>query len=138
MDIVFSDENRNEILHAPIIPVELEVSFPHNNQVVSTINGGDINLIGQAGLKSLTFSSWFPIREYSFVKSKVLAPEAKEYFVKWKRQRKPIRVVITSKGGWEIHNELYTIEEFNFGYDRVGDMTYTLKLTQFVRKQVKK
>lgn len=138
MDIIFTSENRKEVLHLPIIPEQLEIEFPHNNQTITTIDSGDINLIGQAGLKSIAFSSWFPSKVYSFAKSKILAPQGKEFFTKWKRKRRPIRIVVTSKNGWEIHNELYAIEDFKFGYDRVGDMTYSLSLTQFVRKQVKK
>lgn len=34
--------------------------------------------------------------------------------------------------------ELYAIDDFTFGFDRAGDMTYSLSLEQFVAKQVKK
>ena len=136
LDIIFSNENRKEVLQLPIIPETLEVSFPHNNEVFSTVDGGDINLIGRPGLKSITLTSWFPMKKYSFAKSPVLAPEAKEYFVKFKRERKPVRIVIVNKNSYTSHNELYAIEEFNFGYDRAGDMTYTLSLKQYVPKKV--
>lgn len=138
MDIVFSAENRKEVLHAPIIPEAMQISFPHVNQTIQTINDGEINIIGLPGLKAISFSSWIPNRKYSFAKSSVLAPQAKEFFTKWKRKRRPIRIVITSNNGWEIHNELYAIEDFTFGFDKVGDMTYSLSLKQFVPKQVKK
>lgn len=137
LDIILTSENRKEILQLPIIPETLDVSFPHNNEVFTTIDGGDINLIGMPGLKGIQIACWIPTKEYSFAKSKVLAPQAKEFFTRYKRKRQPIRVVITSKEGWEMHNELYAIEEFVFGYDRVGDMTYTLSLTQYVKKKVK-
>ena len=136
MDIIFSAEDRSETLQLPIIPEELKVSFPHNNEIFSTVDAGDINLIGRPGLKSLTIDCWFPMREYPFAKSSVLAPEAKEFFVKYKRQRKSLRVVVINNGGYSFHNELYAIDEFTFGYDRVGDMPYSLKLTQYVPKQV--
>ena len=136
MDIIFSEENRSETLQLPIIPAELQVSFPHNNEVFSTVDAGDINLIGRPGLKSLTIDSWFPMREYTFAKSSVQGAEAKEFFVKYKRQRRPLRAVIINNAGYTLHNDLYAIEEFTFGYDRVGDMTYSLKLTQYVPKQV--
>lgn len=137
MEIVFTAENRKETLHLPIIPETFEVSFPHNNEVVTTISAGDMNIIGMEGLKTISFDSWFPNRSYPFAKSKVLAQQGKDFFTKWKRKRRPIRIVVTSKGGWEIHNELYAIDNFTFGYDRVGDMTYSLSLSQFVQKQVK-
>ncbi|AVK82458.1 hypothetical protein C3943_02295 [Lysinibacillus sp. B2A1] len=136
MDIFVSSEDRKEVLQLPIIPTDLSVKFSHNNQTFSTISAGDIKLIGMAGLKAISIDSWFPMREYSFAKSPLLGTEAKEFFVKWKRKRRPIRIVIVNNAGYEFHNELYAIEEFTFGYDRVGDMTYSLSLEQFVPKKV--
>ena len=136
MDIIISDQNRTETIQLPIIPERLDVSFPHNNEVFSTVDGGDINLIGRPGLKSISLSSWLPGKEYPFAKSNLQMYEGKEFFVKYKRIRKPIRVVIISNSGYTYHNELYTIENFTFGYDRAGDMTYTLDLTQFVPSKV--
>lgn len=138
MEIVFTAENRKETLHLPIIPETFSVSFPHNNEVITTISAGDMSIIGMPGLKTISFNCWFPSKVYPFAKSKVLAEQGKEFFVKWKRKRRPIRIVVTSKSGWEIHNESYAIDNFTFGYDRVGDMTYSLSLTQFIPKQVKK
>lgn len=138
MEIVYSAENRKDILHLPIIPEELDIAFPHINMTIQTINEGEINIIGLPGLKTISYKSWIPNRKYSFAKSNVMGPRAKEFFTKWKRKRRPIRIVITSKNGWELHNELYAIEEIIFGYDRVGDLTYSLSLKQATPKQVKK
>lgn len=138
MDIFVSSEDRKEVLQLPIIPKELDIKFPHNNKTISTTSAGDIKLIGMPGLKGIVLKSWFPMKEYSFAKSPLLGIEAKEFFVKWKRKRRPIRIVIVNNNGYEFHNELYAIDEFIFGYDVVGDMAYTLDLGQAPRKQVKK
>lgn len=139
MDIFVSDENRKEVLQLPIIPKDFDgVKFPHNNQTFQTISDGDIKLIGMPGLKIISLNSWFPMKEYPFAKSPLMGTEAKEFFVKWKRKRRPIRVIIVNNNGYEFHNELYAIDEFVFGYDRAGDMTYSLSLEQFIPKQVKK
>lgn len=138
MEIVFSADNRKETLHLPIIPEIFEVSFPHKIETIETIAAGEISVIGKPQLKSISFDCWAPSKPYSFAKTSVLAPEMKEFFVKWKRKGKPLRIVITSDKGWEIHNELYAIANFAFGLDVVGDMPYKLELTQFVPKQVKK
>ncbi|BAK15856.1 uncharacterized protein containing LysM domain [Solibacillus silvestris StLB046] len=136
MEIVFTDENRIEILHLPIIPETFDVSFPHNNETITTISDGDMLVLGLPGLKTIAFNCWLPNKSYSFAKSKVMAQQGKDFFTKWKRKRRPIRIVVTSKDGWEIHNELYAIDDFTFGYDRVGDMPYSLSLTQFIPKKV--
>lgn len=136
MDIIFTNDDRSQILHLPIIPERLEIQFPHSNQTFTTISSGEINLIGLPALKSISFSCWFPMKEYSFAKSNVLGSEAKEFIVEWKRTRTPRRMVVINNNGYELHNELYAIENFVFGYDRVGDMTYTLDLKQFVNRRV--
>lgn len=138
MEIVFSAENRKETLHLPIIPEQFEVSFPHKVEVIETINEGEMSIIGNAQLKGISFECWVPSKSYSFAKSNVLAPQLKEFFTKWKRKKRPVRIVVTSSSGWEIHNELYAIANFTFGYDRVGDMPYKLELIQGTPKQVKK
>lgn len=136
MDIVISNRNRTEILVLPFIPQDLEVSFPHNNEVFTTVDAGDVNLIGRPGLKRISLSSFFPKKAYPFAKSAVLMAEGKEFFVKYKRTREPIRVVITNNEGYTFHNDLYVIENFTFGYDRIGDMIYTVDLAQFVASKV--
>lgn len=136
MNVIFSSEDRSETLQLPITPENLEVDFPHNNETFSTIDSGDINLVGRPGLKSIQLDTWLPMKPYSFVKSNVLAPEGKEFFVKYKRERKPLRVVIYNDSGYTFHNELYVIESFVFGFDRVGDMTISLSLKQYVYKRV--
>lgn len=129
MEIVFSANNRKDILHLPIIPEELEISFPHNNVVIDTATGGQLKIFGEAGLKAISYSSWCPMNNSpNYAKSKVLAPRLKEFFTQWKRKKKPIRIVITYKSGYELHNEEYAIDEFVFGYDRMGDLTYSLSL----------
>lgn len=129
MEVVFSTQNRKKILHVPIPPEELEISFPHNNVTIDTANGGQLKLIGEAGLKGISFESWVPNEQkYSFVKSKVLAPELKSFFTTEKRNKRPVRIVLTYKNGYELHNELYAIDDFTFGYNRTGDMTYKLSL----------
>src|SRR5690606_22667635 len=123
-EIVFSAENRKEILRLPIIPEKFEVSFPHKVEVIETIDAGEMSIIGNPQLKGISFETWAPNKSYSFAKSKVMAPQLKEFFTRWKRKERPIRIVVTSSSGWEIHNELYAIANFTFGYDRVGDMPY--------------
>ena len=136
MNVIFSSEDRSETLQLPITPESLEIDFPHNNETFSTIDNGDITLVGRAGLKTISISSWFPMKPYSFTKSDALAPECKEFFVKYKRERKPLRIVIYNNEGYTYHNETYVIDEFTFGFDRVGDMTYTLSLKQYVYSRV--
>ena len=58
MNVIFSSEDRSETLQLPITPENLEVDFPHNNETFSTIDSGDINLVGRPGLKSIQLDWW--------------------------------------------------------------------------------
>lgn len=136
MDIVFASNDRSEILHLPIVPERFEIPSPHNNQVFSTISDGDINLIGLAGLDEFSLVGWFPMKYYSFAKSSVMGTEGKAFIEKFKKRRRALRIVITNKNGIELLNDLYAIENFTPGYDRAGDMTYTIHFKQFIAKKV--
>jgi hypothetical protein len=132
MNIVFSANNRKETLKLPIVPPELEWDYPQKNETFDTIERGEINLIGLPGLTTLSITSFFPMKSYRFAKSKVLGKEAISFFIRWKKKRQPIRIVITSKSGLELLNISVSIERFVYGPDRTGDIKYTLDLREYV------
>lgn len=59
MDIFLSTMDRKQIIQLPIVPAEFKIPSPVNNEVFTTINQGDIKLLGRRGLKSLTIDSFF-------------------------------------------------------------------------------
>lgn len=132
MDIFLSINNREQVIQLPIIPEEFKVEFSNNNETFTTISQGDLNLIGNKGLKALTIETFFPNKEYPYAKSKNMpGDEFVEIILKWIDRKVPIRVVITNKEGKELVNLPVTIDSFNYGYDRVGDVVYSLELREF-------
>lgn len=132
MDIFLSINNRERVIQLPIIPESFQVEYENNNQVFSTISKGELNLIGNQGLKSLVINSFFPNREYSYSKSREYSgDEFVEIMEAWNKRRVPIRIVITNSEGKEIVNLAVAIEGFNFGYDKAGDVFYSLSLKEF-------
>ncbi|QEK13729.1 phage portal protein (plasmid) [Crassaminicella thermophila] len=132
MDIFLSINNREQVIQLPIIPEEFQVEFSNNNETFTTISQGDLNLIGNKGLKTLTIETFFPNKEYEFAKSKKMTgDEFVESILNWIDRKVPIRIVITSKEGKEVINLPVTIDSFNYGYDRVGDVKYSLALREF-------
>lgn len=136
MDIVLSYNNFEEILVLPIPPSSFNV--PTNQrmneefELATGIDGiGKLNLAGLRGLKEISIESFFPIREYSFARSKTLAWECINLINKWANSRNPIRVIITHED-IEMHNISCLIESFDYGVDRTKDIPYTLKLKEFV------
>lgn len=135
MDITFSSEDRKEVLKLPIVPPDLQWDRPNNNVTMETING-EIRLIGKKKLMSLSISSFFPNKEYKFARSNVKGRYAVGFFAKWKNSGKPIRMAITNDNRETLLSILVSIDNFNHGFDRAGDTTYTLDLTEYIKLKV--
>lgn len=133
MDIFFSINNRKTVLQLPIVPSEFKIKSPFNNETWSTINQGDILLIGQRGLKSISFESFFPKKKYKFARTdKYNGWEYAELLETWRDKRIPIRLVITNT---KI-NMLVLIDDFEYGpQDGTGDVYYSISMTEF--KEIK-
>ncbi|MCY9529173.1 hypothetical protein M5X04_07465 [Paenibacillus alvei] len=131
MDIVFSANNMQETMKLPIIPPDFSFSIPRNNEEFETING-PLNLIGTRGLKTLSISSIFPNKKYKFAKVQKHGWDCVRFFNKWANKRMPIRIIVTDNKANEILNMACTIENFEYGLDRAGDIPYTLELKEFV------
>ncbi|MGE7838005.1 hypothetical protein [Viridibacillus arvi] len=133
MDIFFSENNRKKVVQLPIVPSEFKIQSPFNNETYTTISQGDIALIGQRGLKTIAFSTFFPKKTYSFARSKKYKGwEYVELFESWRDKRIPIRLVITNTP----INMLILIDNFEYGpQDGSGDIYYSLSLSEF--KEIK-
>lgn len=129
MDIFLSINNREQVIQLPIVPSEFKIPSPMNNETYTTVNQGDIKLIGQRGLRSITIESFFPKSHYSFSRNKAYSGwEYVEIIESWIDRRVPIRLIITDTP----INLAMTIENFEYGpQDGTGDIYYTLELEEF-------
>lgn len=141
MEIYISINNNEEVLQLPVLPDKFEVTYPYSNTTRSSITQGDMRLIGLKGLKTLSFSSFFPSKKYSFLREynedeyTKLTNEKSFYgwqyvktIEKWMERRVPIRVIITDTP----INLPMTIDSFQYGIDDgTGDIKYTISLTEF-------
>lgn len=127
MEIWFKGSRKIRI---PVLPPEYTVSSAQNNQVVNVIGLGDVVLKGKRGLRSISFSSFFPKRydadycEFTNLKSPKAYVEAVE---KIKRSG-TVKLIIT---GTPI-NFRCTIESFEWGEnDGTGDIDYTITFREY-------
>ena len=129
MDFFLSINNREQVIQLPIVPAEFKIPSPMNNEVFTTINQGDIKIIGQRGLKAITIDSFFPINHYSFSRDRSYSGwEYVEIIESWIDRRVPIRLIITDTP----INLAMTIENFEYGpQDGTGDIYYSLSLSEF-------
>lgn len=129
MDIFLSINNREQVIQLPIVPREFEISNPMKNETYETINQGEIKLLGQRGLSSISISSFFPSKEYPFSRDKTyFGWEYVEIINSWISKRMPIRLVASNTP----INVAMTIDNFEYGLkDGSGDVYYTLSLSEF-------
>ena len=110
----------------PVKPSDYTVSVSHKNTVVNVIQVGDVNLIGNTGLREISLKSFFPAKDYNF-SNNAGRKQPLTYVEKiesWRKSGTPIRVIITGTLNMEA-----TIESFVWGeQDATGDIYYTCNI----------
>lgn len=130
MNIVFSSENKRQVMVLPIPPSEIEIVENQNNSDFSSLTGA-IRLIGKSELTKISFSSFFPNKKLPYM-AKGSSDSAWDYvdFIKDARNKQiPIRVVIMYKT--KTINLAMTIDEFSHHVDRAGDIKYSISMTEY-------
>lgn len=132
MDIFLSINNRQQVIKLPVLPAEFKIQSGMKNETYDVISQGEIKLIGMPTLKSISLQSFFPNRDYSFLRNKEYKGwEYVEAIEKWKEERIPIRLII-SEASRDIINMPCSIESFEYGLqDGTGDIYYTITLSEF-------
>lgn len=134
MDIYISINNRERVIQIPILPEEITIGSPQNNQSYETIELGELNLIGKMGLASLEFSSFFPYSPLSFSKNNSMyAWDYVTLFEDLRKRRLPFRIIISETPV----NLAVTIENFEYGMKPGKHVYYTLSLKEFRFVEVK-
>ena len=96
MDIYLSVNNREQVIRLPVLPPEFTVSKPHSNEVFETVTRGQLKLIGRPSLKSISWDSFFPVRDYPFLRDRSYKAFGYLYVIDtWIQQKLPIRLIIT-------------------------------------------
>lgn len=128
-DIFLSINNRKEIIKIPVLPKDYDIQSPQNNEKYNTVKYGDINLLGNKGLKTITWSSFFPARKYRFNRDDSMkAYEYVEKIEEWRDKKLPIRLIIINTP----INLAVTIDDFTYKeQDGTGDVYYTIKFSEF-------
>ena len=127
MDIYLSVNNREEVLRLPVLPPEFTVSMGRNNEVFDTVSQGQLKLIGASALKTISWSSFFPCRDYPFLCDRSDTAFGYLYTIDtWYEKKLPIRLIITDTP----INMAVTIDDFSYTIGRDGDMKYSITLSE--------
>ena len=84
----------NELFVLPVTPAQIKMSVGSNNEVVTLINGGDINIPKSPQLIEISFKARFPMRQYPYAKEVLPYQNYFEKFKKVKEDKKPFTFLV--------------------------------------------
>ena len=112
----------------PVLPTAFTVSKPQKNDTFETITQGELKLIGLTGLKSISFSSFFPVRDYTFLRDRSDKGYGYVHTLDtWIAKRIPMRLIITDTP----INMAVVIDSFEYTVKSDGDLAYTINFVEF-------
>ena len=104
--------------------------------LANVIQVGDVNLIGNTGLREISLKSFFPAKDYNF-SNNAGRKQPLTYVEKiesWRKSGTPIRVIITGTLNMEA-----TVESFVWGeQDATGDIYYTCNIKEYKKIKTKR
>ncbi len=132
MKIIFSDMEGKTVLVVPLVNPPLKFGQTNKHETFETLKYGDIVLIGGKGLKTVEWSSFFPQKKslYDFVQ--YLSDEFGKTYVKFleEHSEEPFRLIIL-EGVKTVRNMLVVVDSFEYEYDKMGNIQYSVKLVEF-------
>lgn len=130
-DVYISVDNNADVIKIPIPPSSWSFGSPYGVRNFETINLGTISLIGKRGVKSISFSGFFPrdLRTYNFDRSNQMSGwDYVKKIEEWRRREIPVRLIITDTP----MNIAMVINNFRYGInDGTGDIQYTINMQEF-------
>ena len=133
IDIFLSVNNREQILQLPVIPPEFTITKPHKNDTFETASHGDLKLLGAAGLKGIVINSFFPVRDYPFLRSRAYYGWEYVYIIdKWIEAKLPIRLIITETP----INMAVAVDSLDYSVKSDGNLNYSLSCSEFPMPQI--
>lgn len=141
-DFYFKDGS--DVLTFPITPSELNIKVGSNNEVVTLISEGDINILKSPSLIEVEFEARFPMRKYPYSREVLDFQTYYDFFKKLKEQKKSFRFIVArttpkaNKTTWDT-NLLMALEEFEIkeDADEGDDVIISFQLKQFKEYGVK-
>lgn len=128
MDIYLSVNNGETVMTIPVIPPQFTITKPQSTEQFETVSRGDLQLIGLPQLKGIVIESFFPIRDYPFLRDR--SKKGWEYvdmIDSWIEQKLPIRLVISDTP----INMAVAVKNFEYTIQSDGDLWYNLELEEF-------
>lgn len=133
MNIILTDMANITAYLIPVVPTGTEISNPDANSTEDTL-AGNIRVMKNASLRNIKWESFFPVnKNYNFVPFGAFSNgwTYVTFIETMRRFKLPIRVIGTSSKKVPMFNFLATIDDFSWKVDKVGDISYSISLTEF-------
>lgn len=132
--IEFWFKDRNDLYRQlPVNPPEIEYSSPYGMNRVKIASLGEVAIPGERGLKTITFSSFFPRDFNASYREYEGGPSPWEWiklFEMWRDDRRNIRLIIA---GTPLSIPVF-VEEFTLQPEKAGepgDIYYSISLVEY-------
>lgn len=133
MDFILSYNNNEGVLTFPVIPNGgITLSREQSNETFDGVNH-QLQSLGTMELAGFELSSIFPNRIYSWARPGS-SPDGWSYVktIEAVRQRRiPFRAIHLDNQGREIFNLPVSVDSFEYGLDKAGDVAYTMSCTEY-------
>ena len=132
-DIAFVFEYKNRLVHLPINPPKIQVTYSGNNKVTEVVELGEINVLRNRKLAKIKFESFFPEDDWFpaiRTKNRFEKPKFyKDFFEGLMNDAKECRFIVTGIG----INMLVSIEKFDYTHQAGDheDAYYTIELKEY-------
>jgi len=128
VDIYLSVNNREEVIKLPVVPPSFTITKPRNNKKFETVTGAELKRIGTSGLKGITIESFFPVRDYPFLRDRTYKGQQYVYIIDtWVSRRLPIRLIVTDTP----INMAVSLENFEYTIGQDSNLNYTMTFEEF-------
>lgn len=134
-DIFIADIDRKTVLQLPILPEEMpSLQRSSKSEDFETFSNGTYNLIDDVGLMKFNLDTWLPGKgkNYSFQRIQNINPDEYIQLVDMAMLYKnPLRVIMLRSDGTYIVNDTFSVENFEWHEDKVGDYVYKIDFKQW-------
>lgn len=131
---IFSVNNNQEVFVLPHVPVDFPLPQPEQNNDTYAGLTRDYRRIGTMGLRTLSWSSFFPVGWRAAFMPKEARTNGWEYvsfFERWRPQKVPFRFIVLDSTGTTRLSMACTVDTFEPSVRRNGDIAYNITITEY-------
>lgn len=129
MDIFIYDNKSVEFIKLPVTPETITIESPQKIETFDAIGQGELKIIGIKGTRKLILSSFFPVKEYPFLKDRTYkGMQYVEKIERWRDLRVPLIILIPDM----LQTFFVVIETASYSIqDGSGDIYYEISIEEY-------